>query len=160
MSNELKPITREELFLAAAAGQDVTVPEPITRKEMFLAKLVNKDASVPAAITRDEHFIEAAAEARNASVIVPLDITENGTYTAPAGVDGYNPVTVDVEPVLQDKTVTENGEYTADAGFDGLGKVTVEVAGSGDGEIKSKAYQQVKWRINVVGGIFLLTTEK
>lgn len=96
MSNELNPITREELFLAAAAGQDVTVPEPITRKEMFLAKLVNKDAAVPAAITRDEYFIEAAAEARNASVIVPLEITENGTYTAPAGVDGYNPVTVAV----------------------------------------------------------------
>lgn len=29
--------------------------------------------------------------------IEPLSITENGTYTAPDGVDGYSPVTVEVE---------------------------------------------------------------
>lgn len=29
-------------------------------------------------------------------VIEPLEVTENGTYTAPAGVDGYSPVTVNV----------------------------------------------------------------
>ena len=32
----LEPITREETYLAAAAGQSVETPEPITRKEMFL----------------------------------------------------------------------------------------------------------------------------
>ena len=30
-------------------------------------------------------------------VIQPLSVTENGTYTAPEGVDGYSPVTVDVQ---------------------------------------------------------------
>lgn len=35
----LKPITRKEMFLAAAAGQNVTLPEPITREEMFLSKI-------------------------------------------------------------------------------------------------------------------------
>jgi hypothetical protein len=60
--------------------------------------------------------------------IEPLVVTENGTYTAPDGVDGYSPVTVTApEPVLQDKTITENGEYTADEGFDGLGKVLVDI---------------------------------
>lgn len=40
MSGEnLTPITREEMFLAKAAGQDVKTPEPITRKEMFLSKI-------------------------------------------------------------------------------------------------------------------------
>ena len=29
-------------------------------------------------------------------VVEPLEITENGTYTAPGGVDGYSPVTVNV----------------------------------------------------------------
>lgn len=29
-------------------------------------------------------------------VIEPLEVTTNGTYTAPAGVDGYSPVTVNV----------------------------------------------------------------
>ena len=28
--------------------------------------------------------------------IEPLSITENGTYTAPSGVDGYSPITVNV----------------------------------------------------------------
>lgn len=30
------------------------------------------------------------------AVVQPLSVTENGTYTAPSGVDGYSPVTVNV----------------------------------------------------------------
>lgn len=30
------------------------------------------------------------------AVVQPLEVTENGTYTAPDGVDGYSPVTVNV----------------------------------------------------------------
>lgn len=50
-------------------------------------------------------FPEGMVEAINAietggggadPVINPLTITENGTYTAPSGVDGYSPVTVNV----------------------------------------------------------------
>lgn len=37
--SELNPITREEMFLAAASGQNIELPEPITRTEMFLAKI-------------------------------------------------------------------------------------------------------------------------
>lgn len=66
------------------------------------------------------------------AVIEPLTITENNTYTAPEGVDGYNPITVNVhslvlDPVLQDKTIKDNGVYTADEGYDGLGTVTVDI---------------------------------
>ena len=40
MSGEsLEPITREEMFLAKAAGMDVNTPKPITRREMFLSKI-------------------------------------------------------------------------------------------------------------------------
>jgi hypothetical protein len=40
MSGEnLTPITRKEMFLAKAAGQNVTTPEPITREEMFLSNI-------------------------------------------------------------------------------------------------------------------------
>jgi hypothetical protein len=35
----LTPITREEMFLAKAGGQNVTTPKPITRREMFLSKI-------------------------------------------------------------------------------------------------------------------------
>lgn len=50
-------------------------------------------------------------------VIEPLAITENGTYTAPVGVDGYSPVSVNV-PIPDGYIkpsgtleITENGEY-------------------------------------------------
>lgn len=35
----LTPITREEMFLAKAAGMDVNTPEPITRREKFLSMI-------------------------------------------------------------------------------------------------------------------------
>ena len=95
------------------------------------------------------------------AVIRSLSITENGTYTAPSGVDGYSPVTVnvpeptgtktitsngthdvaayasaqvnvpDVPAVTESLTVTENGTYTPASGVDGFNSVTVDVAGSG-----------------------------
>lgn len=79
MSGEnLTPITRKEMFLAKAAGMDVETPEPITREEMFLSK------------------ISGGGSGGGNVVIQPLTITENGTYTAEDGVDGYSPVTVEV----------------------------------------------------------------
>lgn len=32
----MKPITRQEIFLAKLSGGDVVTPEPVTREEMFL----------------------------------------------------------------------------------------------------------------------------
>lgn len=52
-------------------------------------------------------------------IIKPLSVTENGTYTAPNGVDGYSPVEVNV-PIPDGyiipsgtKTITENGTHDA-----------------------------------------------
>ena len=80
-------------------------------------------------------------------VIQSLEVTENGTYTAPEGVDGYSPVVVAVperEITLQDKEITENGTYTADDGYDGLGAVTVNVAGGGAPNPREQ-YQRVEY---------------
>ena len=63
-------------------------------------------------------------------VIEPKNITANGTYTAPEGVDGYSPVTVNVpstQPVIEPKNITANGTYTAPEGVDGYSPVTVNV---------------------------------
>lgn len=60
------------------------------------------------------------------AVIQPLTVTANGTYTVPSGVDGFNPIIVQVVPNLQDKTITANGTYTADNGYDGLRQVVVD----------------------------------
>lgn len=35
----MEPITRKEMYLAAAAGQEVDLPAPVTREEMFLYKI-------------------------------------------------------------------------------------------------------------------------
>lgn len=50
-------------------------------------------------------------------IIESLEVTENGTYTAPDGVDGYSPVSVNV-PIPDGyivpsgtKTITDNGEH-------------------------------------------------
>lgn len=64
-------------------------------------------------------------------VIEPKAITENGTYSAPEGVDGFNPVTVHVSgggALIEPKTILENGTYSAPEGVDGFNPVTVQVA--------------------------------
>ena len=70
-------------------------------------------------------------------VVEPIDIniSENGdrTITAPAGIDGYSPITIhtnvpqQTDPILDDITITENGNYTPPAGTDGYNDITVNV---------------------------------
>lgn len=63
-------------------------------------------------------------------VLDDITITENGHYTPPAGVDGYDDITVNVQetpPVLDDITITENGTYTPPSGVDGYDEITVNV---------------------------------
>lgn len=57
-----EPITREETFLAAAAGESVSLPTPVTREELYLAKLAGQDVETPTPVTRKEMFLEAAAQ--------------------------------------------------------------------------------------------------
>lgn len=64
------------------------------------------------------------------AVIQEKNITENGTYNAPSGVDGFNPVVVNVptpQPVIQSKNITENGTYSAPSGVDGFSPINVNV---------------------------------
>lgn len=81
--------------------------------------------------------------------IVPLLAEENGVYTVSAGVDGYNPVTVDVPapaPVIAPITIEENGVYPITGSIDGYGPITVNVSG-GDVPEPSlpAAYQEVEY---------------
>lgn len=58
----IEPITRRESFLAAAGGQEVTVPTPITRSEIYLAALSDENIAPPTAMTREEQFLTAAID--------------------------------------------------------------------------------------------------
>lgn len=63
-------------------------------------------------------------------VINELSVSENGEYRVPEGVDGYNPVIVNIPPyipVISPLSITENGTYTAPEGIDGYSPITVEV---------------------------------
>lgn len=41
----IKPITREEMFLAKLAGQNVNTPQPITRKEKMMQRIIDNGIS-------------------------------------------------------------------------------------------------------------------
>lgn len=59
-----------------------------------------------------------------------ITITENGTYTPPSGVDGYNEINVNVPtptPVYRKLLVNENGTYTPPTGVDGFNEIIVNV---------------------------------
>lgn len=91
----LTPITRKEMFLAKAAGQNVQTPTPITREEMFLSKITGGGGSTnhPQAYTVSS-VDELPSNAVDGSMaIVPsdsiegewewhetLDITLDGTF--------------------------------------------------------------------------------
>lgn len=50
------------------------------------------------------------------TIVVPLSVTENGTYTAPSGT-AYSPVNVNVpQTEIEAKNITSNGTYTAESG--------------------------------------------
>ena len=72
----------------------------------------------------------------NKPVVEPLEVTENGTYTTPVGVDGYSPVSVNV-PIPDGyiipsgtKEITENGTHDVTE----YASVEVSVASGGDAE--------------------------
>ena len=109
----LTPITREEMLMN---DEPLT---PITREEKILA---GEDIEC---VTRREYFLKKYRHAGGDVMVEGLEVTENGTYTAPEG-KAYSPVEVAVP--LAEKSVTENGVYNASAdSVAGYSKVNVNV---------------------------------
>lgn len=79
MPEELTPVIREEEYLAAIAGQDVTPPDPATRKEEWLDAIAgNVDAlaeqlaeAVPTPAAADKGKVLTAAEKTVSQTIMP-----------------------------------------------------------------------------------------
>lgn len=79
-------------------------------------------------------------------VIDSLSATENGTYLVPEGVDGFNPVLVQVpEPVFEIINITENGTYQPGQGVDGFSSVSVDVPTGGSSIETASVF---KWLFN------------
>lgn len=72
-------------------------------------------------------FVEASVMDGGGANIQSLTVTKNGKYDAPEGVNGFNPVTVNVPSaaVIESITITANGTYTAPSGIDGYSPVIV-----------------------------------
>lgn len=88
-------ITRKEKYLKAIGDGDSSgLPDPITRQEYFLAKAAGMDVKTPAPITREEMYLDNISGGGGVTV-EPITITENGTTTAPEGT-AYSPVNVNV----------------------------------------------------------------
>jgi hypothetical protein len=82
-------------------------------------------------------------------VLISLNVTANGTYEPPDGIDGFNPVTVNV-PIPEgyikpsgSMEITENGEYDVTD----KEKVVVDVAQSGGGDVETTNSQ---WFANYI----------
>ncbi len=88
--DDLNPVTRTERLLD---GEDLT---PTNREEMFIRRIYDKTQEIPEPINRKEYFLKKAGEASGDVTVVPLNITENGTYSEQG--KAYSPVTVEVEP--------------------------------------------------------------
>lgn len=65
-------------------------------------ELLNIDSTATKTLTTKQKYLEDDITLEHVQsggtepVITPLSVTENGTYTAPTGTDGYSPVTVNV----------------------------------------------------------------
>ena len=66
---------------------------------------------------------------RGESVLIEKTFTDNGTYSASTyDADGFDEVTVNVQPSLMVKTITSNGPYKAsDYGVQGFSQVNVDL---------------------------------
>lgn len=114
-------------FASAVSGIEATEAENLTdvldsqeAKLNELLDILDSKASGGGAVVDDP-------------VVQPLEVSENGTYTAPDGVDGYSPVTVNVpipDGYIQPSgtlNITENGQYDVTD----KAKVVINVESSG-----------------------------
>lgn len=105
----MDPVTRKEMFLAKAAGQNVTTPVPITREEMFLEKIAENGGASSWNDLKDKPF--------GAEIVVIVPETTL-TYTGEES-DDENAIPVDYPlEVGKEYTVKYNGvEYVVSNGF-------------------------------------------
>lgn len=79
-----------------ADGVQIDEIAPVIRANALDTELTAQDNLISQIMTALEGKAAGSGGTASDPVIEPLTVTENGTYTPPAGVDGYAPVTVNV----------------------------------------------------------------
>lgn len=102
---DLTPVTRREMYIKHLYDETQVIPEyPVTREEMFILKAGEElhDVTIEQlTATENKTYSEEGVAYSPVIVNVPqttlttLDVTENGTYTAPSGT-AYSEVDADV----------------------------------------------------------------
>ena len=108
---KIEPITNRERFLAAAGGQQVSLPEPVTRQEKFLYAMSHQDYHPPEPMTREEKFMSEAIEYIR---------THGGTVTHTVSYYNY-----DGSELLYSETVNDGDDA---AGYEGETPTKAETA--------------------------------
>lgn len=109
---ELTPKTRKEVFLAAAAGQDVTTPTPVTREEVFLDAIAKGGGGGGGSSGGGVLVVHAVAS--NGGNTATLDTTWQDINDAIAGGTPCFVISADWDDALYTDIVT--GVYYTDDG--------------------------------------------
>lgn len=123
----MKSITREEQLLQSISDGTSSGLSPITREEQYLSFIAGETSGYPQKpITRKEQFLEKIAQSGTSGGgagvnVQPLNVNNNGTYTAPIGV-AYSPVQVSVDQkLLEVATAEQMDAILANANDDTVG---------------------------------------
>ncbi len=110
----MEPITREETYLAAAAGQKVVPPKPVTRQEMFLQAILDKlsEGSGGGGSTGGgEKILYMDAALLNAGGAYPVDADDYTTAVIPAEATFVSLEAFNNMPKLDTLIVNGNCEF-------------------------------------------------
>lgn len=111
MPEQLTPVIREEEYLAAIAGQDVTPPDPATRREEWLDAIADNVASLASDLSTAEGEIDDLQD------IAPTPAAGDSGKVLTAGADGTGSWQASVAPVPEaadsGKVLTAGADGTA-----------------------------------------------
>lgn len=122
MPETISPVTREEDYLAAIAGQDVTPPTPVTRKEEWLDLIADKVDDLAGGLSTAEGEIDDLQD------IVPTPAAGDSGKVLTAGADGTGSW-ADVPKELPASLGTAGQVLTVNAGATGVEWATTSGGG-------------------------------
>lgn len=101
----MDPITRNEMFMAAAAGEyDGEIPEPITRAELYWKKIISRIENEKLTPEEIDVAIEAYLNSHDADIVTEQELSD-----ALAGY--YDKGAVDTALNEKQDTLTAGGQY-------------------------------------------------